>query len=228
MILSKPQIVNFVKASLGYPVVNIEIADSEIEKFVDIALMTKEPYYYGTSLIQKTYPGYGYPVDLSMDSVHAVVHVYETQATWTLFGGAFDNLIEVRQNLKDFSFIDYAVFSYRRAEFQALIDKNFRYNEANGKLYLDDYYSGAVAVECIKDIKDVSEISDPEAISWILKHTLAQTMVAVGLVRRKFNVQSGPYTMDGSDLVSEGQAQKQALEEQLKSSDSGFFFVLRS
>jgi hypothetical protein len=221
---TKNQLVTFIKNQLGYPSIEIEVSDSVIESFIDNAILIYSPYYEETSFIEKPAADV---VDLSGLNISNVVRVYETYMSGLNSQIDIDNsLFNIILNPTDMStLVDYSVESYKRAEVGSLIYKGFKF--IDNKLYLDDYTSSSVTIECHKDITDVSELSNGSlALSWILKYALALAKVAVGQVRRKFTFNNSPFSMDGDSLVTEGMSAKESLEDQLKG-DAGFFFVTR-
>ena len=85
------------------------------------------------------------------------------------------------------------------------------------ELYLDiSGIGGDVTIEYIPDYQDVSEISEPFWINFILNMTMALTKMALGRARSKYNISGLPYELDGDTLISEGQAELDAMNEQLR------------
>ena len=87
----------------------------------------------------------------------------------------------------------------------------------NGCLYLhpkpDEPFTLTYASAFPRDCNNIPM----DDVDWLKKHVLAQTKVAVGMVRRKFQIpgaQTGQQ-MDGRELAQEGREEIAAAEEDL-------------
>jgi len=220
--VTQPQVVAYVKSSLGYPSVNIEVSDSVIEAHLAVALLFVAPYYSGTVFLEKNF---NTVVDLRDDKVEEVVQVYETTSlnsdsfvSGLNFGLANTYNLSVNP-------IDRAINSYNQAELVSSLGRNFKF--IDGRLYVYGYVASTISIECLKTLESVEELRDPVMINYLLEYTLALTKITLGNIRRKFSISSNPVQIDGDAMASDGQSQKSDLESRIKEGNVGIFFVER-
>ena len=126
------------------------------------------------------------------------------------------------------------------AGYQELIGKmfgsfiNFTYHPQTRKLFIQQRPRGEeqVMLQVYNSKPDTAIITDVYAGQWIKDFTLANCKIMLGQAREKFASIVGPQggtALNGSSLKSEGQAEVEALIEDLKnlvSGGSGYTFII--
>lgn len=214
--MTKNDMINRIEKMLGSYGVNIEAGEEDISDFIDIAVDKIEPYINDTEYITKVASSV---IDLSSDNVEDVVKIYPNRS-----------MQSSRENLDLFRFRDYSnmqdrlTLPYRISQVEDYINRSFKFDKKEKKLYLDDYI-GEITIEVIKDINSIEDMQDSEDINWILDYALALTKESLGRVRGKFEVQGSPYTTDGRELAQEGKDERRELEQKLE--QRGFYYITR-
>ena len=101
------------------------------------------------------------------------------------------------------------------------VNKGFKF--LNNKLYLYNY-TGKVTIEYIPKHIDFCDL-ESNIQSWCIRYTKCLCKEALGRIRSKYKSNSGPFEMDGDTLLSEYSEERTQLEDELNSSQTGFFFV---
>lgn len=213
--MDKQTLVDRIKARLGHPVVNVEVPDSQIEMFIEIALDLIAPFVNETFFIP--IPG-SRVVDMTDYEIIDVVNVFETPAGTSNYAGDID-IFRVR-NYGDIP--DLSLAYAWRSVIESMESKAFRF--INNKLYLDDYY-GPLTVEVLKT-PTLENLQSEKPKKWVFAYSLALTKEALGRIRAKYRVQGAPMEMDGDALLNEANEEKRNLEDELRQGE-GLYFVTR-
>ena len=237
--MKKDEYVKFVILQLGGTVVDIEL-ENDIGSFVDLALLKVKPFIGTSRLI--TVPAGNNHINLSKYHVYTVVNVYKANTgALTSVSDSQASVQGTSSSVDDSYMFAPNLFNYYDAFTGASSDMNSMdslaitvltkqlVNTIRGgtsdvdfwqdgdELYLDvSGIGGDVTIEYIPDYQDVSEISEPFWVNFILNMTMALTKMALGRARSKFNISGLPYELDGDALLNEGQAELDALNEQLR------------
>lgn len=237
---TRDEYVRFISLQLGGSIVDIELED-DIGSFVDMALLKVKPFI-GTSRLL-TVPGSTH-IDLSKHHVYTVVNVYksdtasltsvaDSQASQTgvsANGGGTDGFIfepslynyydAFTGGSTDMGSMDSLAITALTKQLVNTIrggTSDVDFWQDGDQLYLDiTGGSGSVTIEYIPDYEDVSEVTEPFWVNFIMNMAMALTKVALGRARTKFNISGLPYEMDGDTLLGEGTAELDALNEQLR------------
>lgn len=214
-LMTKDKMMERIKSELGGSKVELEIDDEDISKYIDMAVDEIEPYVQDTHYITRKAEN---EIDLSDEDVVDIVRIYPNRPVVTsaeemdLF--RFRNYAEMQDRM---------TMPYRISQIEDFIDRNFKFDDDDQKLYIDDYH-GEVTIEVIKEL-DLETMKDKDNINWVRKYATALTKMALGRVRGKYRVNDAPYETDADDLLSEGKEEKRELEEELDT--KGFFYVTR-
>lgn len=213
-------------AQLGGTIVDIEL-ENDIDVFLDIAFRKCKPRI-GTTLYM-TLP-YSSSIDLTDKNVYNVVNVYRAtpESNGSLLGAASnisdDSLLfsasslTSYHNLLDIASVDSVAINllHKQVVNQATgRSAEFDFDFTDGILYVESSNCDNVTIEYIPDYKSVEEISEPFWVNLITEYTLALTKIALGRARGKYRVSNLPYEMDADNLLSEGQQEKEALDNKL-------------
>ena len=206
-----------IKSELGGSGVEIEVDDSDIENFIETAVDEIQPYVQDTSYITKSASS---EIDLSEENVVDIVRIYPNKPA--VSSAEQIDLFRMK-NYANTSMRDRMTMPYRISQIEEYINRSFKFDDDDKKLYIDDY-DGEVTIEVMKEI-NLETMKDRDNINWVRKYALALTKMALGRIRGKYRVSEAPYETDADDLLSEGKEEKRELEEELES--KGFFFSTR-
>lgn len=213
-------IVRKVKTELGSPVVTLYIKDDMIQELVDNAIRKCYSKYYKPKLITLSNVG---GVCTLPDYVDTVLNVYpassRNNADYTVGGLPVLNS-GFTSNLGDYL----GIMARLRveSELEALMISDFYQDE--GLLYLDDY-PGNVSIKYLVKDPVIGDI-DNAWYGWVVSYTVALTKMTEGRIRGKFKPNNSPFETDADTLVSEGQSERDTLEQQLMDS-MGFVTVVK-
>ena len=208
-----------VKYSLGYPSVNLEIDDNVINSFFHLALTKAIDYSNCTKMVAMQAQDV-----IELKEALEVIRVYDSESValeindTTLFNSFYSFKLNSNQNntIKDISII-----KAQNNASQSIFTKGFKFFK--DKLYLYNY-SGRVTIEYIPKDLEFHEL-ESNLQSWIIKYTKCLCKEALGRIRSKYKSNSGPFEMDGDTLLSEFSEERTQLEDELSTSQNGFFFV---
>ena len=99
-------------------------------------------------------------------------------------------------------------------------DLAFYYNKSDKKLYINvsSNTPEKITLIYIPRFDDVSEIDSDYWIDIIVRLSVATAKVTVGRVRTKFKQSNALYTLDGDQILEEGNAELASLRQELKDS----------
>lgn len=212
-------VLEIVKYSLGYPSVNLEIDDNVINSFFYLALTKAMDYSNCTKMVAMQAQDV-----IELKEALEVIRVYDSESValeindTTLFNSFYSFKLNSNQNntIKDISII-----KAQNNASQSIFTKGFKFFK--DKLYLYNY-SGRVTIEYIPKNLEFHEL-ESNLQSWIIKYTKCLCKEALGRIRSKYKSNSGPFEMDGDTLLSEFSEERTQLEDELSTSQNGFFFV---
>jgi hypothetical protein len=220
--ITEPEIFKYALAQLGHPFINVEITPEQMKEFLSHALTVysrKIPKIRWFSL--PAYAGvqsYTLPRDtIGYGIINVMIPRLDPIAPLLLSSGPRLDIFGYRYSYpyRDISelFIDYWYF----AEATRILSSEFDWEWMDGKLRIhpkpDTPFTLTYASAFPRDIHSFP-IDD---VDWLKTYILAQTKIAVGSVRRKFQIpgaQSGQ-PLDGIALVDEGREELRLAEQDL-------------
>lgn len=241
--MTKEDYVNFIILQLGGTVVDIEL-ENDVGKMVDLALLKCKPFIGTTRLL--TVSGTNHVdlskyhvytvVDVYKGDTMALSSVSESQSQGTagdatgaggydayLFSPSMFNFYDAFTGQSTgTSSMDSLVITMLSNQLMNTIrggTSDVDFYQDGDELYIDLTGAGAggsITIEYIPDYQDVSEITEPFWVNFILNMALALTKVALGRARSKYNISGLPYELDGDTLLSEGTTELEQLNEQLR------------
>lgn len=206
-----------VKYSLGYPAIKLEIDDDVIDSFFMLALTKAVDYSNHTQAVSKPMQEVIY-----MPEALAVVRVSDTDSIVTEIDDTA--LFSYYYSSREFNTNGYKNLLITQARSSFLysnVNKGFKFY--NNKLYLYNY-NGRVTVEYIPKSMQFHEL-ESNLQSWVIKYTKCLCKEALGRIRSKYKSNSGPFELDGDTLLNEYSEERTQLEDELSTSQNGFFFV---
>ena len=226
---TKQEYIDFIKLMLTGDVLELEISDAVIGKYVDLALQEVQRYIDETKLI--TVP-FARCIDLTGFEHSAIVNVYRTQGftgdttvgittsdvdpmyaqTWAVFssGGTMYNLQNYVMN-----YLSYNTLLQMRNT--GSTDMTFKEDKHDNKLYINSAYShpDAVTIEYIPIFKDVEMVTSDYWIDILKRMSLALVKVALGRIRN-YSTQSNALWNIDQNILAEGNEELKELRETLR------------
>lgn len=121
---------------------------------------------------------------------------------------------------------DLMAYQYAQSELTNMELSDWYLDSVEGKLYVDDF-RGWITVEYVKSKVTIDDLADNTFWkSWVRDYTLALVKITEGRIRGKYKIQSGVFEIESDELISEGQSEKENLEERLND-DMGYWNILR-
>ena len=210
-------------------VVSLELSDAtkvinsalrEIQRYIDTFKMITLPYSscidvsdYKVSAVIGVRRSEGYMSNSSVDSSAAMDPLYASQ--WMLLSGignvgyindfaanlaSWNTLLQIRNTLST--------------------DLSFYFDKSNNKVYIN-VSSGQpkeITLIYIPRIDDVSEITSDYWQDVLIRMSVAIAKVTVGRVRSKFKQSNALWTLDGDQILEEGNTELTNLRQELKDS----------
>lgn len=101
-------------------------------------------------------------------------------------------------------------------------DLQWSYDQLNQVVYVTHRapIPAMVTVRYVPIFSDVSEIVEPTWINYLLRLGLAHAKVSLGRTRSKYHVEGSNVTLDGDALLQEGNAELEAIRNELKAKPS--------
>ena len=235
--LTKQDYIDYIKLTLSGDLIELEIPDETIGKYVDQALIELQRYINETKLI--TVP-YARCIDLEGFDHSSIVNVYRTVGftgdttqgittsesdplyaqTWSVFssGGNMYNLQNYVMN-----YMSYTTLLQIRNNLST--DLSFREDKQANKLYINVAYDhiDKITIEYIPVFRSVEEIKTDYWIDILKQLSLALVKYGLGRIRTRFTQGNAIWTQDGEQLLTEGREELQALRERLNINDSLFY-----
>lgn len=220
--MTRDEYIDDVKMTLGFPVVDIELNDAVIGKLVDRAFREVKRYITETHFVTIPYSTTG--IDVTKYKINAVVQIFRTSnpAGQTNLTDVFSLTSLSRDNsIVSSSSLLLSDYTYRTqmAQLKSTIttDLDFTFDKEDQRLYINSYFPrpNKVTLAYIPEFKDVSEVKEQYWINYITRLSLAFTKESLGRVRSKYELSSSLYKLDGTSLVSEGIAERDAIRQEL-------------
>lgn len=234
-VTNRDQLKEYALRALGAPLITIDIADEQAEDRIDEAIAFFREYYFDG--IEKVYLKHEITSQNQTDKYITLpdhvwsvnrVFPYPTSSS-TSSVNIFDLQYQLRMNdLRDLTSTSLIYYSQAMSHI-ALIDnllnvqKQFRFNKLNGKLYIDQNWTSVGLGVGQFILLDVYTALDPSTSPKLWNERLFKDYV-IALLKRQWgsNVKKyqgiqlpGGVTIDGQSLYEEGKAEQEAIEENI-------------
>lgn len=215
-------------------VLDIELSDAALTKIINSSLRELQRYIDITKLV--TIP-YSRCIDLSEYGVSSVSRVYRTVGFAAQGDEATTNFLLDPMYASQWQLLsgignagtlqDYA---YNYASWNTLLqirnttstDLAFRFDKSSNLLYINvsTNIPQSITVEYVPRYNDVSQITSDYWIDILINLASALSKVTVGRVRSKFKQPNALWTLDGDQLLEEGNAELASIREKLQASSN--------
>lgn len=226
---------DYIKRRLGYPVIQINVADEHIYDRIADALQYYRDYHYDGT--QRTYIKWQLTQEdidnkylTVSDSVIGIIRIFNPMATESSKFSSIRYRLMSEINLSDVygyttpSFVDYVMTQQKISEIDQIFRglKPIRYNKNEDKLYIDMDWSYDVQVGDYI-VAEAHVILDPQVYNsifherFVLDYATALVKMQWGEIMKKFGgIQlPGGITMEGQTIYDEGKTDKEKLEEEM-------------
>jgi hypothetical protein len=230
--------VEYIKLQLTGWVLELEIDDATIQKFILAAFQELQRYIDETKMV--TVP-YAPCIDLTDFKASAIVNVYRTEGymgdassggfndgsavdpmqaqMWMAFsnGGTMYNL-----NNYILNYVSYNTLMQMRNTTST--DMTFREDKHAKKLYINTSSKPTnITIEYVPIFQDVDEITSDYWIDILKRLSLAMTKIALGRIRTRFVQSNALWTDDGATILEEGNKELEDLRETLRTNSTYFY-----
>lgn len=225
---TRDNVKSWVKRKLGYPVVQVELTDDQLEDCIDDALDEIAPWVVQRQYI--TLPA-SQCMDLSPYNVSYVINVHkadgeqDAQAQVDVFNPMSYTEIRGGSSIRG--------YTYTRIEQQLYtglvqqLKDNISYRFIKPKLYLDIGYPTAtrVTIEYSPEIDDLESITDALYQKFVKRFALAYARAVLSDIRGKYAVSGSPVELDGSTQESKSDKELESIRQELKDTVTTHFMV---
>ena len=229
---AKQNIIDLCTISLGYPVVSLYITTAQISVLIDFAVRKCTSKACPT-FISTLYTASGV-MDVSSLGIDTIKNVYQSDlggVSCSMASGGCD-ICDKLCNYRWYSemvkgdwnnqMYDRLAYQYARAEIQKEIMYDWYLDGTS--LYLDNY-TGYVTLEYLKKVITLEDL-DSYWSTWVESYVLALVKITEGRIRSKYKLSSGTFEIESDELISEGNTDKQELEDKLNDS-LGYWNIIR-
>ena len=222
------EIVEQVNFMLGLPA-NENIEGLQTEKAVLIAF--RELKRYMKTPVDKTVP-YSTRIDLEAVDIHTenVLYVYASTPRIGLTMSSIDsgNVFQVAAAVNTYSAIGNTsnininpiMTEMAMAQVRNTLGTDFqwRYDSKNNVVYCvhRDPKPSQVTIRYVPDFRDVSEITHPVWVDYLVRLSEANMKKALGRTRSKYTIEGSNVSLDGEALLAEANAELEAIRQELE------------
>jgi len=226
--MTMAEITDQVSFMLGLPA-NENVEGLQVEKAVNIAF--RELKRYMKTPVEKTVP-FSTRLDLKKLGIFAskVLYVQAAQPRIGLTMSSIDsgNVFQVAAAVNTYSAIgntsslniDPIMTEMAMAQVRNTLGTDFqwRHDTLNDVIYVAhrDPRPAQVTIRYVPDLKDVSEIKSEAWLNYLIRMSEAYMKKALGRSRSKYTVEGSNVSLDGDTLLSEANAELEAIREELE------------
>ena len=225
--MNMQEIVSQVNFMLGLPS-NENVEELQVENAVNIAF--QELKRYMKTAVEKTVP-YSTRMDLKALGIHTtkVLNVFASKPRIGLTLSTIDsgNVFQTAAAINTYSAIgnastiniDPIMTELAMAQVRNTMSTDFqwRYDSFNQCVYCAhrDPRPAMVTVRYVPDFEDVSEITGPTWINYLIRMATANMKIALGRTRSKYKIEGSNVSLDGDILLAEGNDELAKMREEL-------------
>lgn len=234
--MTEKEYIDYIKLTLGGDILDLELPDSSIQKFVNQAFKEVQRYIDTTRLIKVPYASC---LDLTNFKCSAIIKIYRTEGytgdstsgigsgvadpmyaqQWMVFsnGGTMYNVNDYIMN-----YVSYNTLLQIRNTTST--DLSFKFDKQTNRLYINTGYNkpNYVVIEYIPIFENIEEITDEYWIDILRRLSLALVKIALGRIRTRFKVSGNLYSDDGDTILQEGNSELTELRTSLAQHDNLF------
>lgn len=206
-----------IKRKLGYPTVNVELTDEQLEDAVMDAFQEIDAYMTDPQHITLPYTN---RIDMSKYEVDYISTIYKAPV-----GLDNSNLLTLDMYFYGSMSIENLGARLSAERVSLSLKDRLSHKWIDPYLYVDmaPPYSSSITIEYIPKYSDVKSITSPYWIALILRLAVANAKETLGRVRGKHRVSASPVEVDGDTLLSEASSEKSEIRNYLDEQADVFF-----
>lgn len=231
--MTEEELIKWVKARLGYPVIQVEVPDDTIKLCIDDAIQEVEPWYNERRYV--TVP-VAQCIDLKELAVGDVVRCIKSESSGNSSSEVIDSQSNTHSLTQSFFGTVYVYSprsygiqnsaSYMQSYLENMLQSqsntylkdniSFTYDSYEHKLYLDigTPSSSAVTLEYIPKL--TLDVSDSRYLKFIKDFTLAYVREVLGEMRGKFRISNSPTELDYDHQYDKSSSELERLRQALR------------
>ena len=211
--MTREEMIAEIKIDLGAPVIELE-NESMLGDIVDLSF--REVKRYITETYYCTLPYQHGIIDTSGCKINTIVQVFRAKNPSRVLDDLTGIYSVTTLNAAYTSSTNVLLSDYfYRTQLHQLkstisTDLDFTYDKEEEKLYVNTFYPKPVKLTLayIPEFEDVSEVREQYWINLIKRLALANAKITLGRIRGKYELSSSLYKLDGSQILSEGIAER--------------------
>lgn len=224
--LDRASWISDIKTRMGYPVVHLAITDDMINQQCDAAIRKAAPYLNSVDVFTVS----SSTVKFTDKLVYAVLRVHSPGSAYDANTDAIEDIYRTNvyygglTNGSSSSKLEYTLTAeliYNTLQ-ETVNDIGFRL--VGDTLYIDGQ-SPPYTVEAITE-KSVQNMPE-NFVNWCFEYSLALVKLCEAQILGHVQIQGSPVTHNAGDLRSEGNSEKQALEDRLGTASHSLFYCMR-
>lgn len=214
--LSLDDYVDYVKLTLGAPIVSIEV-EEYLPNIVNMAFNELKHYIMDVRFMTVPYS----TNSISLKGLGVANVVYVMRAKNSTGPGGFQDIMYIysRQSaLNTYTITDYArALMAQQNKNSIATDLDFTYDKVNERLYLYAQQALPTYVTLVynPDYKSVEDIIEPFWQNLLKRLAIAMTKEILGRIRGKYTLNSATYSLDADRLLSEAQQELTEIRQYL-------------
>ena len=230
--MTEQEVINNIKLELTGGILELEITDETLHQIIKRTLQEIQRYIDSTELM--TVP-FAPCIDISNSTISSVSRVFRVEGpvgnstetgmsqstidpmyvqTWMAFtnGGTMYNLNDYVLNYASWN----TLLQMRNT---TSTDMAFKQDHQAGKLYINTGFDTPVyvTIEYVPVFTSVEQIKSDYWLEIIQRLAIAQTKIILGRIRTRYKASSSLWTMDGDQILAEGQEEIKDIREKLRS-----------
>ncbi len=234
--LTKNDYIDYIKLTLTGGLLDLEIEDAVISKYIDQALIELRRYMEETVFVSVPYASC---IDLKDFKYSHIVNVYRTEGfTGDTLSTASTSPVDpmYAQQWMVFSNGGYTYslqnYVYNYAAYSTLMQMrnttstplSWFENKQEEKLYINNALNEAakITIEYTPLYESVEEIRSDYWIDMLKRLSLAFVKIGIGRIRTRFNQSNALWTQDGDKLLQEGTDELKEIRDLLRTNDMYF------
>lgn len=236
---TKQDYIDYIKLQLTGGLLDLEIEDEVISKYIDAALIELRRYMDETVLI--TVP-FAKCIDLKGYKYSSIVNVYRTEGfTGDVMASTSTSEVDpmyaqqwmafssggLTYNLKNYVYNYMSYNTLLQMRNTASTDLSWVENKQEEKLYInaDMNRPTMVTIEYVPIYESVEDVLSDYWIDILKRMSLAMLKIGLGRIRTRFTQSNALWTQDGETLLQEGNEELKELRETLRV--NSMYFVPR-
>lgn len=221
-------IFDFIRRSLGYPRVPVELTDEQLLDALNLAVFQYNRYRnYRTKLDVvntidlESHPDGSYYLPVGIDEDDIMEVLFKPRYSWSWYSG--DNSLMANMYMQNLfsgynlaqSAADYYINISTQNDLKNIFGSQSGWNIANGRLYLYPKFPGMEAMRIGIKYRETISIEEISTNAQIRQLALAYAKITLGNIRSTFGNQipggDALLQLNGNDLIQQGQAERDAL-----------------